>query len=89
MYTTATTTGRNGGSSSQLNIPTSISWGYNLRGRAIMIGPSPLFRVVRIIFTTDRKAKALQSNALMTWDSAWDYFWNLNSKGYTAWVEPA
>ena len=55
-----------------------------------MTGPSPLFRVYRTSSTDPyRKGEAIGSNALMAWGSAWDYLWNLSSKGYTAWVEPA
>ncbi|KKL12827.1 hypothetical protein LCGC14_2531830 [marine sediment metagenome] len=56
-----------------------------------MVGPQPLFRVFRIRATGGGfpRGEAIGSNALMTWDSAWDYSFNLSQKGYTTWVEPA
>ena len=55
-----------------------------------MVGPQPLFRVYRTSATDPyRRGEAIGSNALMTWDSAWDYSFNLSQKGYTTWVEPA
>ena len=57
-----------------------------------MIGPTPSFRVFRVQHNLDNvrgPGKAMENNALQTWDSAWDYFWYLSKRGYTAWVEPA